>query len=48
MLLQVFQHYIQQMPVYLPTEDNAADILTKSLTKPKVEQFRSIMGVLEK
>ena len=36
------------MPVYLPTEDNAADMLTKSLTKPKVEQFREIMGVVEK
>ena len=27
------------MPKYLPTEDNAADMLTKALVKPKVEKF---------
>ena len=33
---------------YLPTEDNAADMLTKALAKPKVEKFRSIMGLVDR
>ena len=36
------------MPKYLPTEDNAADMLTKALVKPKVEKFRRMMGLIEK
>ena len=35
-------------PQYLPTEDNAADMLTKALAKPKVEKFRSIMGLVDR
>jgi hypothetical protein len=35
------------MPKYLPTEDNAADMLTKAVVKPKVEKFRDIMGLKE-
>ena len=35
-------------PKYLPTEDNAADILTKALAKPKVEKFRRIMGLVDR
>ena len=34
------------MPKYLPTEDNGADMLTKALVKPKVEKFRSMMGLV--
>ena len=33
-------------PEYLPTDENAADLLTKSLTKPKVEKFRKEMGLV--
>ncbi|KIK69843.1 hypothetical protein GYMLUDRAFT_150841 [Collybiopsis luxurians FD-317 M1] len=32
------EHYVL-MPKYLLTKDNAADILTKALVKPKVEKF---------
>lgn len=35
-------------PKYLPTEDNAADMLTKALAKPKVEKFRRIMGFVDR
>ena len=33
-------------PKFVPTEDNPADLLTKPLTKPKVEHFRSEMGLV--
>ena len=33
-------------PKFVPTEDNPADLLTKPLTKPKVEHFRSEMGLI--
>lgn len=36
------------MPMYIPTEDNAADMLTKSLVKPKVELFRGMMGLVQR
>ena len=36
------------MPKYLPTEDNAADMLTKALVKPKVQKFRQMMGLVKK
>ena len=34
------------MPTYLASEDNAADMLTKPLGKPKVEKFREMMGLV--
>jgi hypothetical protein len=34
-------------PSYLPTEDNPADLLTKALVKPKVEKFRSLIGLVK-
>jgi hypothetical protein len=34
-------------PSYLPTEDNPADMLTKALSKPKVEKFRSLIGLVK-
>ena len=43
---QVIHRIIE--PKYLPTEDNAADILTKALVKPKVEKFRKIMGLVDR
>ena len=32
-------------PVFVPTEDMAADILTKSLMRPCVEKCRMLMGL---
>jgi len=32
-------------PVFVPTEDMAADILTKSLMRPSVEKCRMLMGL---
>ena len=32
-------------PVFVPTEDMAADILTKSLMRPYVEKCRKLMGL---
>ena len=32
-------------PVFVPTEDMAADILTKSLMRPYVEKCRMLMGL---
>jgi hypothetical protein len=32
-------------PTYLPTDENAADLLTKPLSKPKVEKMRKMMGL---
>ena len=32
-------------PLYLQTNEMPADILTKALPKPKVEKFRSTMGL---
>ena len=32
-------------PTYLPTDENAADLLTKPLSKPKVEKLREMMGL---
>ena len=32
-------------PTYLPTDENAADILTKPLKKPKVVKMREMMGL---
>ena len=32
-------------PVFVPTEDIAADILTKSLMRPYVEKCRKLMGL---
>ena len=32
-------------PTYLPTDENAADLLTKPLSKPKVEELRKMMGL---
>ena len=32
-------------PVFVPTEDMAADILTKSLMRPYVEKCRILMGL---
>ena len=32
-------------PVFVPTEDMAADILTKSLMHPYVEKCRKLMGL---
>ena len=43
---QVIDRVIE--PKYLPTDDNAADMLTKALAKPKVEKFRSIMGLVDR
>ncbi|KIK63247.1 hypothetical protein GYMLUDRAFT_163666 [Collybiopsis luxurians FD-317 M1] len=41
------EHHVL-MPKYLPIEDNAADMLTKALVKPKVEKFRQMMGLVKK
>lgn len=32
-------------PIHLPTDEMPADLFTKPLAKPKVELFRSIMGL---
>jgi hypothetical protein len=34
-------------PIYLQTNDMPADILTKALPKPKVENFRTMLGLNE-
>ena len=34
------------VPEYLPTDENAADMLTKALGRPKVEEFRKGMGLV--
>ena len=36
---------VSKNPVYVPTEDMAADILTKSLMRPYVEKCRKLMGL---
>jgi hypothetical protein len=33
-------------PLYLPTEDMPADLLTKPLAKPQVEKLRAVMGLV--
>ena len=33
-------------PNFVPTEDDPADLLTKPLTKPNAEHFRSEMGLV--
>ena len=33
--------------IYCSTEDQAADILTKALSKDKFEKFRNVLGVKE-
>ena len=40
---QVTQEVIK--PVFVSTEDMPADLLTKSLTRVKVDRFRRIMGI---
>ncbi|GAW10472.1 effector candidate partial [Lentinula edodes] len=34
-------------PSYLPTEDNPADLLTKALAIPKVDKFRTMIGLVK-
>ena len=34
------------VPKFVPTEENAADLLTKPLAKPKVEHFREQLGLV--
>jgi len=41
---QVGMNRIQ--PLYLPTEDMPADLLTKPLAKPQVEKLRAVMGLV--
>jgi hypothetical protein len=32
-------------PLYVPTEEMPADLLTKALAKVKVDRFRKMMGI---
>ncbi|KAF9470395.1 hypothetical protein BDN70DRAFT_765161, partial [Pholiota conissans] len=43
------EHHValQRMkPIYLPTEDMPADLLTKALAKPQVEKLRKMIGLV--